>query len=181
MVTIQSLKSHIELCNAVGLTGNVEMDLRADLVCFEGYSIEQVVSMSDNQVVEFCNNSEEYTYQNEYGVTCKKCSAIVNLHYSDDPYDCYYTECQCGHIDKISSHYIDRIADQLEWERIASPKVKDMTKGRTCVRVVGEIPANELRQNGELIQVIELDYKQEYYMLNNKPYVIIDGDTHKIT
>jgi hypothetical protein len=168
-VSIQSLQAHINKVLSGIRFSDIEMDSRVDLILEYGFPIEDVAAMSATKVYEILDNDGvEKTRSNEYGITCSKCGSVVDLEYTDNPYDHYYTICDCGHSDYISVYAIDAIMEQREIESIANDVVKNLMEN------VVLYPANnkkeEVLSNGILIQEIEADDIYKFYEYNGSYY-----------
>jgi hypothetical protein len=126
-VSVQSLKSHIEKVLSGIRFSNIEMDCRADLVLKYDYSIEEVAAINESKVYELLDNDgKEKTYHNEYGITCSKCGSIVDIEFSDNPEDHYFTICKCGHTDIYTVHFFDQFYEPNA-EEIISDMLRDLS------------------------------------------------------
>lgn len=104
-VTPELLVSHINKLNSGILNfSDVELNTRADLVRFEGYTIEQAASMDESEVYDilYGDEVEDEWEPNAYGFTCSCGSKEIKLQWingypgrygsSEDGYLC---KCKC--------------------------------------------------------------------------------------
>ncbi|MDG0791959.1 hypothetical protein OMP38_14665 [Cohnella ginsengisoli] len=104
-VSPELLKAHIAKLNQGILDfSEVEMNCRADLVRFEGLTVEQAASMDEDEMYRFLDVEPEHDdwEPNNYGFTCSCGSKDLKMQWingypgrysSDDGYLC---KCNCG-------------------------------------------------------------------------------------
>lgn len=124
VVTPAILSAHIALLNSGKIDfSQVELNCRADLVRFEGYSVEQAASMEEGDVYRILDGE---TYEDEwgpniYGLRCKCGSKDVKIQFingypgrygsSEDGYIC---KCGCGSEFFVHECAIDAIMEHSE-------------------------------------------------------------------
>jgi hypothetical protein len=110
-VTVNQLKAHIERLDNGHLDfSQVELNTRADLVRFEGYSLKRACEIEESlayDIVEHNPIMEREEFKNEYGLTCKCCGKPVSITYTDSPSDGYFLECKNEHYDFASIYGFD--------------------------------------------------------------------------
>lgn len=180
-ISTVALDSHIHNLNAGQINfSQVELNLRADLVRFEGYSLEEASLLTDEEVdaITYGCTQAEYDYEFETKCKCEKCqSFLYEVDYSDFD-DCYTLLCKTCK-DTLRLHYAaydgwrDSIVSAEIFEEEASPVVKALEKHCT-VHVDNSNEFKEwVRKNAALIQSIELlDETHEYYQMNGRFFYI---------
>lgn len=105
-ITVSALQAHIDRMNAGHLDfSQVELNTRADLVRFEGFSLQRACEIDESlayDIMEGNNVSNEDEFQNEYNLICKCCGKPVSMTYTDSPSDGYMLLCENDHYDFAS-------------------------------------------------------------------------------
>jgi hypothetical protein len=106
-ITIQSLQAHINnLDSGIIDFSQVELNTRADLVRFEGYSLERAITIDECEAYRIMEgdiyDEDEEWETNRYNLSCKCGSKDLKMkyvngypgRYSSD--DGYLFKCNCG-------------------------------------------------------------------------------------
>lgn len=186
LITISALQAHINRMNAGRLDfSQVELNSRADLVRFKGYSVADAVSMDEGRIYDILegnvNSSEGSHLVTE--CKCKACdSFLIETDYSDYD-DCYTLFCKKCNAE-LRLHYTaydawrESIHDAKAFELNACKVVKLLSK--YCYVSVNNSKQfmEQIRANGKHIQTLETSYDtNEYYAMSGNYYFISDTNS----
>lgn len=110
VVTVPVLQAHIDRMNKGFLDfSQCELNTRADLVRFEGFTLEKACSIDESEAYAIMEGEtiEKPVYENQYGITCKCCGKPVAMEYTDSPSDGYQLNCENSHYDFVSIYVFD--------------------------------------------------------------------------
>ncbi|WP_339304533.1 hypothetical protein NST33_18445 [Paenibacillus sp. FSL L8-0435] len=176
-----SLKSHIQTLNAGTIDfSNVDMNLRADLVRFNGYSIEEASKLTTDEVdaAIYQVDKSEYEYSFETKCKCEECkSNLFEVDYTDwnDNYTLLCKSCNST----LSLHYTsydawrEGIEQEEKFEKEALPLVKLLCKHCALYMGITAELKKSILNNGILIQKFDnYGESQEYYQMDGRFYLV---------
>lgn len=190
MISASVLKAHINKMNSGIINfSDVELNSRADLVRFEGYSIEEALTISENKMYAILEDEDYNEFSdndNQWNITCKKCGKLLHMSYTDSPNDGYITTCECGEHGFISVYAIDSIMEANAIMAARGSEVNKILEGKS-LRIVeyfdNRKPSKALPeiQTGKLIQKLETEYgeKEEYYLYNGFYFTVRIDDLNR--
>lgn len=175
-ISVEMLQKHIvQKQNGQCNFSQIELNSRADLVIFMGYSIEEAIRIPEEKVYRILDNDSDFgneeAFENKYGLNCDCCSLPFKMTYTDNPSDGYRLECENGHYGFISVYAIDSMEETLEFNTKANDEVK-MLHNLYYFRRLNEkeTDISAIKSKGRLIQKIDGYNDIEYYQLDDKYY-----------
>lgn len=182
VITIPVLSQHIQYLNQGYVDfSQVELNSRADLVRFFGYSVEDAIKLPEDQVYNVIENDGgniEEGYSNDYGLKCNTCNESVRMDYTDSPSDGYHLICKNEHYGFISVYATDAIDEKRYFEKQVSDEVKKLLSTHNLRST--DVDKESLQNDGELIQVIEMYNYHAFYYYKDKYFYIRDHSFYEL-
>jgi hypothetical protein len=172
VITVPVLKSHIDrMNNGFSLC---ELNTRADLVRFEGFTLEKACSISEDDAYNVFDRDDSCDMPLRLVPIPCSCGhhEVYEKDYSDYN-DCYTLECpKCKK--ETSIHYTgyDSILEGIEFVNSMNSEMKEITNSSKCHYMTREVTPEQLKQNGRVIQDFSSINDQVYYQYDNKYYVL---------
>lgn len=168
-----------------GITFNPPIDLRKDLIVGFGYTMNQVIEMSDNAVYDFFDNLDsDYEEENElYPVQCK-CgqNEVKCIGYDDSAWtsNCYLFQCpKCSHEFEMHESGMDAIYEHQEFLKQLNKEMKEIySNSPTWVLLKyvkeSEMDINSFTNGWEFIQEFTVIDSTSHFYKNNGIYMKIE-------
>lgn len=175
VVTVPALKAHIEKLNRGILNfSDVELNNRADLVRFEGYSIEDAATMAMDRVYDILEGDDSAPFNTSIPVEIPcECGHHEQMEtdYSDWD-DCYTLVCpKCKKETRLHYTAYDAIREGIEFNKSKNDEVKKIQSDYSYVTLTREVTETQLKKNGRLIQEFDCT-DTAYYAMNGKYYTL---------